>query len=319
MARQFDDVLLGSIELFCSAAELGNFTAAATANGVTPAAVSRSVSRLEARLGVRLFVRTTRTLRLTEAGRDYFEQCRQALNQLIEAERAVTGQQSAPSGLLRISMPTPYGHYRVLPLLPRFRRQYPDVKIDIHLSNRNIDFAEEGYDLAIRGRAPGDSTMIARTLEDAELVVVATPAYLKAHGTPRSLDALRHHNCIQFALPSTGREIPWLFRDGDQDIEVATAGAYGCSEDILGCVTLVRNGGGLFQTYRFIVEQDLREGTLVEVLQAFGGRSRPFCLIYPHGRHVPLRVRAFVDFLVQALSASYKPRARSSKAVQKKA
>jgi DNA-binding transcriptional LysR family regulator len=155
MKRNFDDLLLGSIELFCLAAELSSFTAAAAAASVTPAAVSRSVSRLEDRLGVRLFVRTTRQIRLTESGRVYFEQCRQALSQLVDAERLVTGEQAAPAGLLRISMPTPYAHYRVLPLLPKFRKLYPQVQLDVHLSNRNIDFADEGYDLAIRGRAPG--------------------------------------------------------------------------------------------------------------------------------------------------------------------
>jgi molybdenum-dependent DNA-binding transcriptional regulator ModE len=118
MHRHFDDVLLGSIELFCLAAEAGSFTAAANTAGVTPAAVSRSISRLEKRLGVRLFVRSTRSIRLTEGGRSYFEQCRGALNQLIEAERKVTGEQVQPSGTLRISAPTTYGHYRLLPLLP---------------------------------------------------------------------------------------------------------------------------------------------------------------------------------------------------------
>lgn len=301
MTRQFDDILLGSIELFCSSAELGSFTAAATAAGVTPAAVSRAVSRLEARLNVRLFVRTTRTLHLTEAGRAYFEQCRQALSQLVEAERMVTGNQAAPSGLLRISLPTPYGHYRVLPLLPEFSRRYPEVRIEFHLSNRNVDFGDEGFDLAIRGRAPADSSMIARPLEDAALVVVGTPGYLERAGRPDSLEALLGHNCIQFALPSTGRNIPWLFRDKGEDIELPTAGLYGCEEDILGAVTLARAGGGLFQTYRFIVEEDLRTGRLVEVLPQYAGRSRPFCLIYPHNRHVALRVRAFVDFLVGEL------------------
>src|SRR5476649_1604595 len=114
MQRNFDNVLLGSIELFCFAAELGNFTAAANAAGVTPAAVSRSISRLEERLGVRLFVRTTRHIQLTNSGREYYEECRLALSQLIEAERRVTGQQLEPSGVLRISMPTTYGHYRIL-------------------------------------------------------------------------------------------------------------------------------------------------------------------------------------------------------------
>jgi len=301
MPRQFDDVLLGSIELFCSVAELGSFTAAANAAAITPAAVSRAVSRLETRLAVRLFVRTTRTLHLTEAGRDYFEHCRAALAQLVEAERVVTGQQIAPSGLLRISMATPYGHYRVLPLLPEFSRLYPQVKVEFHLSNRNVDFGDEGFDMAIRGRAPADSTMISRKLEDAELVVVASPDYLQRAGTPTTLDALREHNCIQFALPSNGRNIAWLFRDGADDIELPTSGLYGCAEDILGAVTLAVKGGGIFQTYRFVAEADLQAGRLVELLPEFGGRSRPFCLIYPHGRHVALRVRAFVEFLVDRL------------------
>jgi DNA-binding transcriptional LysR family regulator len=301
MRRQFDDVLLGSIELFCSVAELGSFTAAANAAAITPAAVSRAVSRLETRLAVRLFVRTTRTLHLTEAGRDYFEHCRAALAQLVEAERVVTGQQIAPSGLLRISMATPYGHYRVLPLLPEFSRLYPQVKVEFHLSNRNVDFGDEGFDMAIRGRAPADSTMISRKLEDAELVVVASPDYLQRAGTPTTLDALREHNCIQFALPSNGRNIAWLFRDGADDIELPTSGLYGCAEDILGAVTLAVKGGGIFQTYRFVAEADLQAGRLVELLPEFGGRSRPFCLIYPHGRHVALRVRAFVEFLVDRL------------------
>jgi DNA-binding transcriptional LysR family regulator len=301
MTRQFDDILLGSIELFCSTAELGSFTAAAASAAVTPAAVSRAISRLESRLGVRLFVRTTRTLKLSDAGREYYEQCRAALNQLVEAERLVTGRQSAPSGVLRISMPTPYGHYRVLPLLPEFSRRYPEVRVEFHLSNRNVDFADEGFDLAIRGRAPADSTMISRQLEDAELVLVAAPAYLARAGTPRSLDELKAHNCIQFALPSNGRNIQWLFRDGGEDIDLPTSGLYGCAEDILGAVTLARAGGGLFQTYRFIVDADLKAGRLVELLPQHGGRSRPFCLIYPHARHVALRVRAFVDFLVEQL------------------
>jgi DNA-binding transcriptional LysR family regulator len=192
----------------------------------------------------------------------------------------------------------------VLPILPEFTRRYPDVKVDFHLSNRNVDFGDEGFDLAIRGRAPADSTMISRPLEDAELVVVAAPDYLKRMGTPKTPDDLRGHNCIQFALPSTGRNIPWLFRVDGEDIELPTDGLYCCAEDILGAVTLARAGGGLFQTYRFIVDADLAAGRLVELLPAYGGSARPFCLIYPHHRHVALRVRAFVDFLVESLRAT---------------
>jgi DNA-binding transcriptional LysR family regulator len=302
MKRNFDDLLLGSIELFCLAAELSSFTAAAAAASVTPAAVSRSVSRLEERLGVRLFVRTTRQIRLTDGGRLYFEQCRQALSQLVDAERLVTGGQAAPAGLLRISMPTPYAHYRVLPMLPQFRQLYPDVQVDVHLSNRNIDFADEGYDLAIRGRAPDDSNLIARKLEDAALVLVAAPSYLKRAGKPKTLEDLQKHDCIQFELPSTGRKIPWSFHVDNKAVDIFTSGGYCCSEDVLGVATLARSGAGLVQTYRYIVEKDLNQGDLVELMPQFGGTSRPFILLYPHARHLSLRVRTFVDFLVKELT-----------------
>lgn len=299
MKRQFDDLQLGSIELFCLAAELSSFTSAAVAAGVTPAAVSRSVSRLEERLNVRLFVRTTRQIRLTDEGRTYFEQSRTALAQLVEAERQISGQHATPAGRLRISMPTPYAHYRVLPILPAFRERFPEVQLDVHISNRNVDFSDDRYDLSIRGRVPDDSGLIARKLEDAELVVVATPAYLKRHGTPKSLEELLAHDCIQFELPSSGRRIPWQFRVDGEDTEVVTTGTYSASEDVLGGATLARAGAGLFQTYRFVVEEDLRSGSLVEIMMDFGGSSRPFMLLYPHARHMSTRVRAFVDFLVE--------------------
>ncbi|UVJ42094.1 LysR family transcriptional regulator [Pseudomonas sp. LS1212] len=299
MRHQFDDIQLGSIELFCLAAELSGFTAAALAAGVTPAAVSRSVARLEERLGARLFVRTTRSIRLTEGGRGYYEQCRQALSQLVEAEREVSGQQLEPTGLLRISLPTTYGHHRILPLLPAFRARYPRVKVDIHLGNRNIDFVEEGYDLAIRVRAQPDSTLTARLLEDAPLVVIAAPEYLARAGVPTELDDLARHECIQFELPSSGRRISWLFNEQGKVREIFAEGGYTCSDDVLGGVTLARHGAGLFQTYRFIVEKELADGSLIEVLAPFAGCSRPFTLLYPHGRHLPLRSRVFIDFLLE--------------------
>jgi DNA-binding transcriptional LysR family regulator len=199
-------------------------------------------------------------------------------------------------------VPTTYAHYRLLPLLPEFRERHPEVQLDIHVSNRNVDFSDEGFDLAIRVRAPADSTLIVRHLEDAELVVVATPEYLARRGTPTTLEDLGQHECIQFDLPSSGRRIPWLFQDRGKEIEVAGDGGYVLSEDVLGGVTLARHGAGLFQTYRFIVEEDLREGRLITVLQAFGGRSRPFSLLYPHNRHVPLRVRSLIDFLLQKVA-----------------
>ena len=258
---------------------------------------------------MRLLTRTTRQVRLTEVGQRYYDQCRQALGQLSEAEREASGQQSKPSGLVRMSLPTSYGHYRVLPLLPPFARRHPDIEIEVQLSNRNVDFTDEGFDLAVRGRVQPDSSLVARKLEDAPLLIAAAPGYLKRHRAPRTADDLARHECIQFVLPSSGQVVPWLLRREGSIVEQPTSGRMRCAEDILAPITLARAGAGLVQTYRFLVEEDLREGRLVEVLADHAGASRPFSLLYPGGRHMPLRVRVLIDFLVGALG----PRARRSR------
>jgi DNA-binding transcriptional LysR family regulator len=303
MARQFNDLQLGSIELFCLTAQHRGFTAAAQAAGLTAAAVSRSVARLEKRLGVRLLMRTTRQVRLTDAGQRYYDQCRHALGQIVEAEREVTGQQVAASGLVRVSLPTSYGHYRVLPLLPAFARKYPEIELDLQLTNRNVDFTAEGFDLAVRARTPPDSGLVARKLEDAALAVVAAPAYLSRRRKPRSVDELLQHECIGFIQPNTGQPVPWFFRQDGQIVERAVPARIRCTDDILGPVTLARAGAGVLQTYRFLVEADLAEGRLVELVPELAGASRPFSLLYPADSHKPLRVRVLIDYLVASLAA----------------
>jgi len=309
MGRNFEDMSLGSIELFCLTAELDGFTAAANAAGLTPAAVSRTVARLESRLGAQLFVRTTRRVRMTDGGRAYYEQCKAALTQLVEAERTLNGEQLLPAGMVRLSLPTSYGHFRVLPLLGTFRDRFPEIELDVQLSNRNVDFTSDGCDLAVRGRTPPDSGLIARKLEDADLVIVASPKYLRKRGTPHSLNALASHECIQFALPRTGQIVPWLLRQAGQDMEQIVHGAIRCSDDILAPVTLARHGVGIAQTYRFIVEQELRDGHLKEVLSNFAGASRPFSMLYPANRHMPHRVRALIEFLSEELGTLKSKRA----------
>lgn len=301
MSRSFDPVQLGSIEMFCKAAELQGFTAAALALGVTAAAVSRSVGRLEERLGAKLFTRTTRHMRLTEEGQAYFEQCRQALAQIENAERAINGSQAEPSGVLRVSMPTTFGHHRVLPRLPQFMERYPKIKVEVDLSNRNIDFVEDGYDLAIRGGTHSDSRLVARQLEDASFGIFAAPQYLALRGTPQTPEQLQAHECIVFVLPSTGRYLPWLFRQNGQDLDLVVEGRVNVQGDVLGCLSYAVGGGGLLQTYHFVAQRHLENGSLVEVMQAFGGRSRPFSIMYPHNRHLSAKVRAFVQFLLETV------------------
>jgi DNA-binding transcriptional LysR family regulator len=305
MPRQFSGLMLGSVELFCLTAELQGFTAAAASAGLTPAAVSRSIGRLEARLGVQLFMRTTRQVRLTDSGRSYYEQCRQALGQLVEAERELTGEQRVATGTVRISLPTSYGHYRVLPVLPEFRRRYPEVALEVQVSNRNVDFATEGFDLAVRGRTPPDSGLVARHLEDTALVVVATPQYLRRRGTPRTPEALmQHHECIQFVRPSTGLPVPWQFRDkSGREFELTPPAVVRCTDDVLSLATLARHGAGLTQTFGAAVEEDIQAGRLKEVLKEYAGATMPFSLLYPANRHMPLRVRVLIDFLVETLAS----------------
>lgn len=309
MGSDLGTVQIGSIQIFCKAAEVGSFTAAAELLGVTPAAVSRSVARIEKRLGMQLFARSTRQVRLTENGRLYFQQCREAIEQIEDVERVLTGNHSTPVGALRISVPTTYGHFRLLPLLEKFRRKYPQVVLEVDISNRNIDFVEEGFDLAIRLGTPQDSRLVARCLEDAALGVYASPDYLARRGEPRTLDDLRRHDCIQFVRPSTGRPMSWLFRDGDAAVDWPFESSARFSGDVLGCVGYAAAGGGLFQTFDFIAASPQYRG-LVEVLPEYRGRSRPFCILYPHNRHLSARVRALVDLLtseIEALTQSARP------------
>lgn len=300
MQQAMDEIQLGTIRLFCLAAQWQSFTVAAQKAGVTPAAVSRAVARLEQRLGIRLFIRTTRHMSLTEVGQGYYQQCQQALMQMQHAQQQALDRQNKPSGTLRISAPTPYAHYRLLPVIPAFHRLYPAINLELHISNQNVDFGQDDYDLAIRGNYLPDSGLIARKLESAELIVVAAPEYLSQYGYPHTLDDLQKHNCIQYELPRTSKKVPWQFQYLHQLIQFETQGSVVCQDEFLATKTLAKCGAGLMQVYRFSVEEELRSGELIEVLAEYGGATRPFMLIYPYSRHVPLKVRVFIDFLLSA-------------------
>jgi DNA-binding transcriptional LysR family regulator len=291
---------LSTIALFCKAAELGGFTKAAQALGLTPAAVSRGVGRLEERLGLKLFRRTTRSMQLTDDGQLYFAQCRAALAQIDDAERSITGQHSEARGLLRISVPSTYAHYRLLPRMGAFRALYPHVELDINISNRNIDFIDEGYDVAIRLGEPPDSRLVARKLEDARVGVYASPAYVQTRGAPIGLAQLQdtaQHTLLPFVLPSTGRAMPWLLMQHSQPVEIVPLSNVHVSEDPIGAVSLARAGMGLVQTFDWVAQA--APGGLVEVLADHAGRSKPFYLLYPQNKHLATKVRVLVEFLVK--------------------
>ena len=306
-----ESVALRSIEVFCAAVEAGSFTGAAHQLGLTPAAVSRAIAQHELLLGVRLFRRTTRRVSLTDEGQAYFEPCRQALSMIEEAERKLSHRQTKPRGRVRISVPTTYGHYRALPVIARFGEQYPEVDVEVHVSNRNVDFVAEGYDLVVRAGDLGDSTVVARKLEDASLGVFASPAYLASHGTPKTPDDLERHRIVGFVRPSTGRVLDLLFKQkSGPPFEVGVKPAVRCSDDFLGCVTLARAGAGLTQAFHFLAADAIARGELVEVLKPYAGRSRAFNLLQPSGRAPTLAVRLLAEALVASAGALATPSKR---------
>ncbi|HDR2621679.1 TPA: LysR family transcriptional regulator [Enterobacter chuandaensis] len=295
MSRKFD--YLGDVEVFITVVEHGSFTAAAVALSTTPSVLSRAVSRLEVRLGRQLLQRTTRRVGLTEAGRIYLEQARSAFSLLDEAERDGRGQGGDLTGRVRISVPTTFGHYCLPPLLARFSRHYPRVKVELNITNRNVDLIAEGFDLAIRlGQMP-DSGFVARKLQDAALLLVASPAYLQRMGMPQTLDELQQHMCLPFIMPRTGRIAPWVFRVGERDVDWLPASTIETSDDVLGVVSLAECGMGICQSYEFIVRERIQRGQLVEVLPQLRGRSRPFSLIYAPHRRQSAATRAMIDLL----------------------
>ena len=295
MSRKFD--YLGDVEVFIAVVEHGSFTAAAVALSTTPSVLSRAVSRLETRLGRQLLQRTTRRVGLTEAGRVYLEQARSAFSLLDEAERDGQGQEGDLTGRVRMSVPTTYGHYRLPPLLARFSQHYPRVQVDLNITNRNVDLIAEGFDLAIRlGQMP-DSGLVARKLEDAALLLVASPAYLHRMGTPQTLDDLHRHMCLPFILPRTGRIAPWVFREDERDVDWLPASPIETSDDVLGVVSLAEHGMGICQSYEFIVRDRIQRGQLVEVLPHLRGRSRPFSVIFAPHRRQSTATRAMIDLL----------------------
>jgi DNA-binding transcriptional LysR family regulator len=262
--------------------------------------LSRAVARLETRLGRQLLQRTTRRLGLTEAGRLYFEQARSAFSLFEEAERDVLGQEGELAGRVRLSVPTTYGHYRLPPLLARFARQYPQVQVTLNITNRNVDLIAEGFDLAIRlGHLP-DSGLVARKLEDAPLLLVASPEYVERMGAPRTLEDLHHHVCLPFLMPSTGRLAPWVFRDGGRDIDWLPDSRLEISDDVLGVVSLAEQGVGICQSYEFIVRDRIERGLLVELLPRLRGRTRPFSVLYAPHRRQSAAARAMIELLVSS-------------------
>ncbi len=295
-----------SMSTFVAVVEAGGFSAASRRLSMPLATVSRKVSELEDQLGVRLLNRSTRKVTLTEPGQQYFAACQRILDDLGEAERAASGEYEAPRGELVVTAPIVFGRLHVLPVVAEFLKREPEVSIRLQLADRFVNLIEEQVDLAVRiGNLP-DSSMIAKRIGSIGYVACASPKYLADRGTPSTPKELVDHCCITF----TGIRAPakeWAFKMGRKEtavsvrprLVVTTAEA---------AVDAAIAGVGLARVLSYQVVDAVKRGRLALVLRDYEPEPFPASLVYPSGRHVPQKLRAFLDFAVPRLKGRLKPR-----------
>jgi DNA-binding transcriptional LysR family regulator len=299
MTQDFNDTLM-----FVKVVEKGSFTAAALALGVPKATLSRKITELEQRLGTRLLKRTTRKLGLTEAGTLYYERSARIAQDLSEAESAVSQLNSAPRGWLRFTAPYSLGSDAITPLLPEFMARYPDVRLDMHLTNDKVDLVATDMDLAIRvGNLP-DSTLSARKLATLQMHVYASPDYLARHGEPLQPADLEHHRALAFSQQRHNGRYMWDLYDGERRVDVPVSPVL-VANDPPSLFNALVSGVGLSLLPDSFGKVAVKQGRLRTLLAPWTGPTRELNAVFPPGRmHTP-KVRAFVDFLSEHLKLDY--------------
>lgn len=284
------------MRIFSRIVVAGSLSAAAKDLGLSTAVVSRALASLESRLGARLINRTTRKLRLTDEGASYFDACTRILSEIEEANAAVSASGEEPQGTLRVALPASFGHQYIVPLIPIFGERYPKIRLALSLSDREVNFMEEGFDLAVRIADLEDSSLAARKLAPNRRVVCASPEYIRRHGLPRRPEELVEHNCLL-----TGFSQTWEFRDPEgKPGTVRVTGRYTCDNwSVLREWALAGLGIALKSTWD--VRRQLEDGSLVTVCPGYAfGTDVGIYAVYPHRRHLPAKVRTFIDFLVES-------------------
>ncbi len=297
---------LKAIESFVSVAARGSLTAAATAEGVAPAIMGRRIDALEAHLAVKLLVRTTRRISLTHEGSAFLEDCQRLLTDFANAEASVTAGGVKASGHLRITAPAGFGRRHVAPLVPRFRALHDDLTMSLNLSDRVVDIAGEGFDCAVRVGDLPDSSLVAVRLAENRRLCVATPKYLESHGTPANPSDLAKFDCLTLSSDASQTR-GWAFSvskasvapDAGLQLEVIhlkPGGPLDCSDgQVLHDWCLA--GYGIAWRSTWEVEAEIASGALVEVLQDFAAPPNGIYALFPQAKHLPLRVRLWIDFL----------------------
>jgi LysR family transcriptional regulator, regulator for bpeEF and oprC len=293
---------------FASVARHLSFARAARELALSPSAVAKSVSRLEKQLGVKLFHRTTRQVNLTPDGNTLFAQCQRVLEEIEMFRTVAAGARAEPAGTLCISAPLTYGKYVVLPVLARLMARYPQLNVDVRLTDNVSDLVREGLDAAVRIGNLQDSRLVARTFGQQNFTVCASPAYLKAKGKPRVPQDLERHECVLFRMPMTGRDRPWDFLVNGEAVRLDPPSRMRVS-DGEALVRAAEDNMGLIQAPHYMTADAMRNGRLVECLGAFRPAPVPISIVHAGGRHIPPRLRVLID----ALAGSDAPRARRSK------
>lgn len=292
---------LNSLMIFVRAAQNRNFSIAARQLGLSPSTVSKAVLRLEEQLGTRLLNRTARSVTLTEDGTVFYEYCRQILSDLEEASLALSKSRSTPTGTLRIDLTVALGRLHIVPALPRFAAQYPDLKFDVTLGDRRVDLIEEGIDAVVRVGSGPDSRLIMHPLATARYLVCAEPGYLVRYGEPKIPEDLQQHNCLNLVLPQTGRIREWIFQSDSQEFRMSVDGSFrfNHAEALLEAAIA---GAGLIQLYNFLVGPAIARGDLKPVLESYAPPGSPISVVYPQKRHLSAKVRAFVNFMSELMA-----------------
>lgn len=286
---------ISDIGVFCVVVEKGSFTAAADSLGLSKGAVSKYVSRLESRLGVRLLNRTTRRLSLTPGGEAFHDRVAPLLSELEAAEQVVTDQATSPRGHLRVSAPTFFGNEVLSPHLGEFHRRYPEISLEMALENRFVDLVGERIDVAIRMSAPRDSSLVMRRLAEIPMVACAAPAYLERYGRPDTPDDLKSHHCLIYTLARRSHE--WWFRRDDGSLYSVPVDGFFRTNDDHAQRQAGLDGLGILYMPRLFLEEALERGDLIRLWPDEMTPTVTLAVVWPSKRSMPAKVRAFVDFM----------------------
>lgn len=288
---------LEGLPVFVKAVREGSFSGAARALEITPSAVSKQIGRLEDRLSVRLFNRTTRRLSLTEEGAAFYERASRILADLDDAAEAVSSLKAVPRGRLRITLPTAFGILHLLPALPDYMARHPEVTLEIDLNDRFVNMVEEGFDLALRIGELEDSSLIGRRLAANRRVMGAAPAYLERYGTPHRAADLEDHNCLVYTYRAQRHD--WHLTDDEGRDCVVTIGGNMETNNPMMLRAAALSGLGIVLLPLWIIGPDIKAGRLVQLLPDYHWPDSAIHAVYPPGRHLSAKVRSFVDFLVE--------------------